>query len=224
MKRYKNLTIIGTSHISIDSVKEVEDIILKSKPTFVALELDRHRLHSLLHKKRKMRLRDIKELGFKGFIFNAIGSWVEKKLGEKVGTKPGDEMKKAIFCSHKIKARILLIDQDIRITIRKLSKNVTFWEKLKLVFDMLKGIIIRDKELVNLDLRKVPSEKIIKKLTTRMKKRYPNFYKVLVTERNIIMANKLLKTIEVWPEEKIVAVVGAGHESDILEIIKNAQT
>jgi len=223
MKTYKNLTIIGTSHISIESVKEVERTILKLKPKIVALELDRNRLHSLLQKGRKVRLRDIKELGIMGFIFNLIGAWVEKKLGEKVGSPPGSEMKKAIRCAYKVKAKIMLIDQDIKITIKKLSRDVTFMEKLRLVFDILKSFIIKDEELKNLDLRKVPTEKFIKKLIKKMKKRYPNFYKVLVAERNIIMAKKLLKIEEVWPEEKIVAVVGAGHESDILNLIKDAK-
>ena len=83
--KYKNLTIIGTSHIAKQSLQEVENSINKIKPEIIALELDRKRYYSLTHKtKRKLKLRDIKRIGFKGYLFNLIGAWVEKKLGKLV--------------------------------------------------------------------------------------------------------------------------------------------
>ena len=131
MRIYKNLTVIGTSHISADSVKEVEGVILNLRPKIVALELDKDRLQSLLHKKEGVRLRDIKELGVIGFLFNIVGAWVERKLGEKVGTVPGDEMRKAIRCSHNVGAKVVLIDQNIKITIKiEISRTRTLFDMI----------------------------------------------------------------------------------------------
>ena len=94
---YRNLTIIGTSHIAKQSLDDVKIAIEEGKPGIVALELDRKRLPALMStKKGKIRIYDIFRVGFKGFMFALIGAWAEKKLGEYVGVAPGSEMKQAV--------------------------------------------------------------------------------------------------------------------------------
>jgi pheromone shutdown-related protein TraB len=217
METYKNLIIIGTSHISIESVREVESVILKNKPEIVAIELDRVRFNSLMSKDRKISIRDITKIGFKGYLFNIIGAWIEKQLGKIVNVKPGSEMLKAIEIGKKVDSKIALIDQDIRITLKRLSKELTWKEKFTFVKDLVKGLVSRKK--IKIDLTKVPSKKLIKSLIEKLKKDYPNLHKVLIEERNIILAknlNKLLST-----NKTIVAVIGAGHTEEVLDLIKN---
>ena len=67
-------------------------------------------------------------------------------------------------------------------------------------------------------MNKVPSNEIIKKMLDHVKKRYPNVYKVLVYERNLVMAKHLYSLMGNY--NHIVAVVGAGHGDDIIEEIK----
>lgn len=223
MKTYKNLTILGTSHISIESIKQVKDQIIKIDPQIIALELDKKRFLSLIsNKKDKLRLSDIKRIGIKGYIFNILGAWLERKLGESVGVLPGTEMKTAIELAKKTKARIALIDQDIEITLKKLSKRLTWKEKFRFVKDIIKGIIFRKPE-IKFDLRKVPSERIIKKLIKEVKKKYPSIYLTLIKERNEIMAKHLYNLINHYPDKQIFAVIGAGHEEEIVALIKNVQ-
>lgn len=218
--KYKNLTLLGTSHIAKQSIKEVETAIIKGKPDIVAIELDGKRLAGLMAKKRpKLRLRDIRRIGFKGFLFSLIGAWAEKKLGKTVGVKPGAEMKKAFELAKERKLKVALIDQDIEITLHKISKRLTWREKWNFFVDVFKAVILRKKEIV-FDLRKVPSASIIKKLTGKVKKRYPNIYNVLVVERNEIMAKNLAKLCSDYPESKILAIIGAGHEKEIMKIVK----
>ncbi len=217
MRKYKNLTVIGTSHISIESVKEVENNILKIKPDVVALELDRLRFESLIYKrKKKFRLRDIKEVGFKGFLFNLLGSYIEKKLGKIVNVAPGSDMKKAVETAYKIKAKIALIDQDIKITLKNLSRKIDRKEKIKFFMDLIKALVGKGK--VKFDLKKVPSSELVRKLTNKVKKEYPNVYKVLIEERNQVMGKYLYRLVQDY--DKVVAVVGAGHEEDIIKEIK----
>jgi len=219
MRTYKNLTIIGTSHISIESVKTVEKVIREKKPEIVALELDKLRFASLVSgKKRKLKLRDVKELGLKIFLINLIGAWIEKKLGELVGTPPGSEMIKAIQTAQEVDAKLALIDQDIRITLKRLTKTITWKEKLRFPYDIIKGIILR-KPIVKFDLKKVPNEQIVEKLLHHVKKDYPSFHKVLIEERNIFMSKNLYKLMSF--DKTIVAVVGIGHEKDMIKLIKS---
>jgi len=217
---YRNLTIIGTSHIAKQSLDDVKIAIEEGKPGIVALELDRKRLPALMStKKGKIRIYDVFRIGFKGFMFSLIGAWAEKKLGEYVGVAPGSEMKQAVRLAKKYNIQLALIDQDIEITLRKLSKSLSWKEKWNFIVDVFKGIVLRKKE-VDFDLRTVPSKKIIKTLINKVKKRYPNIYNVLVKERNEVMAKNLVMLMKSKEDEKILAIVGAGHEDEIISLIK----
>ena len=218
--KYRDLTIIGTSHIAKQSIDEVERAINVEKPDIIALELDRRRLYSLFKKPGRIRIYDIKKIGIKGFVFSLLGAWAEKKLGKMVGVMPGSEMKKAVKLAKKNKIKIALIDQDIEITLRKFSKSLTWKEKWNFFADVVKAIFSK-KKAIEFDLTKVPSKRVIKKLVGQVKKRFPNVYNVLIEERNHIMAENLRKIMEMHPDKKILAIVGAGHEDDILNLIKS---
>tara|TARA_Y100000310_G_C20542690_1_gene744085 strand:+ start:49 stop:732 length:684 start_codon:yes stop_codon:yes gene_type:complete len=226
MIEYENLVLIGTSHIAIESVNEVKKVIDDLEPGFVALELDKGRFIGLMSKeKRKLRLGDIRKFGIKGFLFNLFGAWVEEKLGRVVKVKPGSEMKAAVISAAKIQAKVVLIDQDIKITIKNLVQNVTFKEKWRFVSDIIKGFLYRKKmvaEFGNIDLRKVPSEKIIEKVVKRVEERYPSVFKALIDDRNKVMSKKLVNLMKKFPETKIVAVVGAGHVEGMMSVIKKS--
>jgi pheromone shutdown-related protein TraB len=221
--KYKNLVLLGTSHIAKQSLKEVESAIKRQKPDILALELDRKRLASLMAKKRpKLRISDIGRIGIKGFLFNLIGAWAEKKLGQKTGVPPGSEMKKAFEIAREKGIKVALIDQDIEVTLRKISKRLTWREKWNFLVDLFKAVVLRKKEIV-FDLRKVPSSRIIKKMTKEVKIRYPNVYKVLVEERNLIMARRLFSIFSNNQEKKVLAIIGAGHEEEIISLIKGME-
>jgi pheromone shutdown-related protein TraB len=216
--KYQNLTIIGTSHIAKQSLDEVKKAIETEKPDIIALELDKQRLYALMSSKReKISFSSIFKVGFKGFLFSLIGAWAEKRLGEYGGVMPGTEMKTAIKLSKKYKIKLALIDQDIQITLKKLSKSLSWKEKWNFIADMFRAVILREKE-VEFDLRTVPSKEIIQKMINKVKKRYPNIYKVLVAERNEYMAKKLVRLMKA--EEKILAIVGAGHEEEMINLVK----
>lgn len=219
--KYKNVILIGTSHVAKESLKKVENAILKEQPGIVCLELDKKRLAALLNKKlvRKISWKDIRKIGIKGYLFSLIGSLIQEKLGKKVGIMPGSDMLYAFKIAKKNKIKILLIDQDIEVTLKKFGKSITWKEKGRFLVDLIKAFIFK-KQVLNFDLTKIPEEKLIQKLLKEVKKRYPNVYKVLVHERNIYMAKQLSIIAKEKPELKILAVVGAGHEKEMMRLIK----
>ena len=219
MQRYHTLYILGTSHISIESVNQVKTFIEEEKPEIIAIELDRRRLQALFQR-QKLRVSDIIRLGVKGFLFNLIGQYIEKKLGKLVGVSPGSEMKTAVKLAKKHNLKIALIDQDITITLKRLSKAITWKEKFRFVKDILKGLIFRQSDIPSFDLRKVPSKEIIKTMIEKVKKDYPNIHKVLIEERNIYMAKALTGLMDTYKNKKILAIIGAGHEEDIIKLVK----
>jgi len=224
---YKNLRIIGTSHIAKQSLKEIEQAFQEQKPGLVAVELDRNRLHSLFHEDRtRVSIKSIRRIGIKGYLFAVIGGWLQRKLGSIVGVTPGSEMKLAVELAKKNNAKIALVDQDIEITLKKFSKRLSWKEKLRFMGDLLKSVFFKKKALKELgisdkmDLSKVPDKELIKKLMKELEKNYPNVYDVLVRERNKIMANNISRLMHTFPTEQILAVVGAGHEEELLDMIK----
>jgi pheromone shutdown-related protein TraB len=220
MVTYKNLKLIGTSHIAKQSLDDVENAVNSLKPDIICLELDKQRLYALVNNiKGRIKLKDIRKVGLKGYLFSIIGAYAEKKLGQYVGVAPGSEMLKAIELAKKNKIKIMCVDQDIEKTLKRFSQEFTWKEKFRLVYDIIKAVIFRKKE-VDFDLRTVPSKKIIDKLINKVKKRYPGLYKVLIEERNEFMASKLAKIIEINKDKKVLAIVGAGHEEELLSLIK----
>lgn len=220
MKFFNNLAVIGTSHISKHSIIEVEEAIELFKPDIVALELDPPRFQALISKKRpKIKLSAVKELGIKGFLFTALGAWVEKKLGKMVGTAPGGEMKAAAKLALKKNIKIALIDRDLRITIRNFFSYLTWKEKWNFFIDLVKGMFGFG-DAVKFDLSKVPEKNLINQMVKKVKQRYPSFYKALVEERNVYMAKALYNLIQNNTNAKMLAIVGAGHEDDIIELVK----
>lgn len=218
--RYKNLVFLGTSHIAKQSLDEVKKRIEEEKPYIIALELDRKRLHALMSKSQgKTDLRNIRHIGLKGFLFSLLGAWAEKKLGKIVGIAPGSEMKQAVRIAKRENIKLALIDQDIEITLRRLSKELTWKEKWNFLADLIKAVFTRNNE-IEFDLTTVPDKKVIGKLISRLKERYPNVYKVLIEERNHVIAENIKKLMNLNQDKKILVILGAGHIDDVLELLK----
>ena len=222
MDCYKNLYILGTSHISIDSVRQVEKFIINEKPDIVAIELDKKRFYAILNK-TKLSFKDIFQMGVKPFLINLIGAYVEKKLGKFVGVSPGSEMKKAIELVKKHNLKLSFIDQDVSITMKKLSKAITIGVVFKFMWNIIRVTVFRKKDIEIFDIRKVPSSKIIDNILEKVKEKYPGIYKVLIEERNDVMAKNLYKIMREYNNKKIFAIVGAGHESEIINILKRIE-
>lgn len=218
--KYGNLTVIGTSHIAEDSVSRVREAILAEKPAIVAVELDHARLHALLsEEKPRFSLAMIRLMGVTGFVFFAIAGFLQRRLGKLIGAVPGQEMKTAVRIAQESKIRIALIDQPLSITMNNLSR-ISIWEKLKLVRDLILGTAGIGTEKIRFDLTKTPSGRFVAMAMKKLKEMYPGLYKALVSDRNEYMASMLAKIMKLEPQSKIVAVVGAGHEGEIVKIAK----
>jgi len=162
----------------------------------------------------------MRKVGMKGFLFHLLAFWAEKKLGNMVGVPPGSEMKRAAETAMKVKANIALIDEDIEQVLQRLSRRITWREKGRFLKEIIKSIFL-PRQRIKIDLTKVPEERLIRRLTTRVKKDYPSFYKTIIEERNEYMAKNLYKIMNIEKEGIIIAVVGAGHEKELMNLVKH---
>jgi len=225
---FKNLKIVGSSHIAQQSMDEVKRAFSSFEPDIVAVELDIKRLHALQSGESKLRMRDIFRVGVKGFLFMVLGRYVQKKLGKFVGVDAGSEMKTAINLAREKGIKVALIDRDIEITLKRFSKVMGWREKWHFFQDLFLGVFSRKKEMKkygieNLDLSKVPSKKLIEKLISVFRARYPSIYRVLIAERDEVMAANIAQIRANNPDRKLLVVVGAGHEEGIKRLLKERE-
>ena len=226
---FKNLKIIGTSHIAKQSINEIKKAFQEFQPDVVGVELDLQRARSLMqNQSNKISIAAIRQIGVKGYVFAKVGQIVQKKLGKFVGVSPGTEMKTAITLAAKEKKEIAFIDQPIQITLKNFSKNLTWKEKFRFVGDIFKGFFFPKKQikqygLDQFDLSKVPADELIKKMMLQMKERYPNVYKTLVEDRNKYMFKHIVKILRKFPDKKVLIIVGAGHKEGIEEMLNKVE-
>jgi pheromone shutdown-related protein TraB len=215
---YKNVKLLGTSHIAKESIKKITEEFSDFNPDIVCVELDHKRLNSLLSDaKPDYSLSGIKRYGLSGYLFAVIGGFIQQKLGNVVGIKPGSDMLTAVNLSKSNRKTLHLIDQDIEITLRRFSKEFTWREKFRLIFDILKAPFSKK---MHVDLNKVPKEELVSKLMDDLKDRYPSIHRVLIEERNHVMARNIYRIMSKNVDKKILVVIGAGHEKDLLKLIK----
>lgn len=221
--------ILGTSHVADQSVREIREAMDSFKPDLVCVELDKSRLYGLLNnKKSKFTPNLIFKVGLGGYLFGLMGSFIQKKIGGKLGISPGQDMLTAVKLAGERKLPLALIDQDISITLKRISKNFRWKERLQLVKDIFMGFLMPKRTMrrlqadvgdINFDLRTVPDDKLIKKMMGNLKKQYPGLYKALVEDRNNFMSNKVIKIFKKEPLKRLLIVVGAGHQEEMQEII-----
>ncbi|VUT24960.1 MAG: TraB family protein [Candidatus Methanolliviera sp. GoM_oil] len=215
----QNLKIVGTAHVSEKSIKEVRETIRKEKPDIVAVELDEGRFRGLIERE-ETSLREVlraRDGEVRLLLLQWLLSHIQKKIGKGVGIMPGEEMLTAVEEAKKIGASVVLIDRDIRITLQLLRERMTFREKIRIFFSLLRSLFIRKGELIELD--HITDEDVLDDLVNEFKKLSPNAAKVLIDERDAYMAKNLLSLSQMGEDKKIVAVVGAGHEKGVKRYI-----
>ena len=73
-------------------------------------------------------------------------------MGNQLGVSPGSEMKEAVKSAQEIGAGIALIDRDIQVTFKRFLAKLSFGEKLKMAYTILKGMLFGDGEEVEFDI------------------------------------------------------------------------
>ena len=95
----KDVTLIGTAHVSRESAELVSDVIREQKPETVCVELCESRYQAITQKDRWENTNLIKVIREKKaflLLANLMLASFQKKMAMKFGIKPGEEMIRAI--------------------------------------------------------------------------------------------------------------------------------
>jgi len=226
MKR-ECLTIIGTAHVSKESVNEVKDAIYEQHPDVVGIELDRGRYVRL--KKQMMGIEEddtisvskiIKENKVGLFFTTTLLSYFQSKIGADLDVAPGSEMIGAIEASEDLGIPIALIDRDINTTLQRALNKMGFMEKAKFMFGLLASIFGIGDDEDDIDVEELKNPENLDDLMEMFKDEAPSVHEVLVHERDAYLAGKIMQL----PQDHVIAVVGAGHKPGIERYLDNPET
>ena len=205
----RTITLIGTAHISKESIDEVTAYIREQKPDCVAIELDDQRLKALNDKDGWRKMDIIKVLKKKqGFLLlaNLVLSGFQRRMGQNVGVKPGDEMKAAYEVAQELGIKTAMVDRPIQITLRRAWARNSLWGKCKLLAALLTSAFEKDtvdsEQIENLKNRS-EMDNMMGELSEYM----PTVKEVLIDERDRYLA------AHIWQADgnRVAAVLGAGH-------------
>ncbi len=210
----KAVTLIGTAHVSAKSAELVESVIKEEKPDTVCVELCQSRYQAIVQKNRWQDTDLIKIIKEKKAFFllaNFMLASLQKKIGKKLGIKPGEEMIRAIESAKESGSQIHLADRDIRITLSRVWRSMRLWAKLKLMTQFLASLVGMD-DISEEDVEKMKERDVLETLLSEIGESQPDLKRILIDERDQYLAHR----IRTAPGERIVAVVGAGHVPGII--------
>jgi len=196
--------VYGTSHVSEESFKVIDEAIEEHDPDVIALELDHIRLNSLLGDDKQDS----------GSLFAHLIKYFQNRVGAKTGVMPGEEMKYAYDKAVKDGRDVAMVDQDIRVTLQRLN-GVRRKEKAKAAFSMILGFLGFGEKF---DVSEIPDDEMISDLVEEMKKEFPGLYRVLMEERNQYIV-EALKEVDQKSDGDVVAFLGAAHVGKVEEIL-----
>lgn len=220
------VTILGTSHIASQSVKQIKQAFKELNPDLVAVELDKERAENIFKKQELPGVREIFNIGLTGYLFVLLGSAVQRGLGARVGLNAGEDMRTALSEAKKANLPIYFIDLPLKQTLQNITKSMTRWEKTKMILYMFGSVFPATVSLLKgtkekLDLTKVPEGALIKAVLRKIKKHFPGFYDALITKRNNNMITAIKYISSQNPDKHILVVVGAGHADDLKAALEN---
>ncbi|NCA81951.1 MAG: TraB/GumN family protein [Opitutae bacterium] len=214
----KTICIVGTAHVSAQSVQDVRDAVAAVRPDTIAIELCEPRYQSLVKKDawRNTNIFQVVKQGKATFLLaQLVMQSFYRRLGKQLEVEPGAEMLAGARCAEETGARLELIDRRIDITLKRVWRHLGFWHRVKLLGVMVEAMF-GSEEIQGADIEALKKQDQLEALMGEMGKAFPEIKKRLIDERDIYLAQKL----RLAPGERIVAVVGAGHVPGMVKAIR----
>lgn len=205
----RRITLLGTAHISKESIDEVTTAICFRAPDCVAIELDEQRFSSLKDRNGWRKMDIIKVLREKkGFLLlaNLVLAGFQRRMGANVGVAPGDEMKAAYDCATERGITTAMVDRPIQTTLRRAWSRNSWWGKCKLFATLLASAF--DNEAVSGEqIESLKGRSEMDGMMSELSRYLPAVKEVLIDERDRYLASHIWQTTG----SNVIAVLGAGH-------------
>lgn len=205
----REIILLGTAHISQESINQVTDAIRTENPDCVAIELDADRLRTMKDPDAWKKLDIVKVLKEgRGFVMmaNLVLSSFQRRMGSDVGVKPGEEMKAAIGVAEEMGIPTVMVDRPIQTTLKRAWSKNSFWGKCKLLAALISSAFEKE-EISAEEIEKLKNTNEMDNMMADLANYLPAVKEVLIDERDVYLAS------HIWEAkgDKVIAVLGAGH-------------
>ncbi|MFA6681034.1 MAG: TraB family protein, partial [Sphaerochaeta sp.] len=214
----RQIILVGTAHVSKESVDEVSAYIDSEEPDHICLELDDGRFKNKEEESSWSNM-DIKKVlkegkGFLLIVNMALASF-QKRMGNQTESAPGEEILGAARIAKEREIPYSLCDRDIQITFKRAWRLSNLWNKAKLIATIISAVFSNE-EISKEDLEELKKGDIMQNMMDEMAKELPAVKTVLIDERDRYLAT----SIYLAPGDKKLAVIGAGHQNGIIATMK----
>ncbi|HUX22889.1 MAG TPA: TraB/GumN family protein [Spirochaetia bacterium] len=217
----REIILLGTAHVSRESVEEVSRVIREEAPGRVCVEIDAARYRTMTEGQNWEELNVSQVLRQrKGFLLlgNLVLSSFQRRIGKDLGVQPGEEMKAAIATAEELGIPFSFSDREINVTLRRAWSRSGFWGKNKMLAALFSSAITKEK-LEEHQIEELKSKSALDGMMDELAGFLPSVKEVLIDERDRYLATKIYETTE----DKVVAVVGAGHVKGITQWFEKLQ-
>lgn len=210
----REFILLGTAHISHESIVQVTTSIRDEAPDCVAIELDEQRYASMKNPEAWKNLDIVKVLkGGQGFVLmaNLVLASFQKRMGADVGVKPGEDMKAAITVAEEMNVPAVMVDRPIQMTLKRAWAKNSLWGKCKLLAVLLSSAFEKS-EISAEEIERLKNESEMDSMMNEIAEYLPAVKEVLIDERDRYLASRIWDVrVNGEAAKKIVAVLGAGH-------------
>lgn len=214
----REIILIGTAHVSNESVEEVKQTIEEEAPDHICVEIDAGRYKSMTEGQdwKNMSIGKVlkKRQGFLLLANLALTSF-QRKLGSEIGNSTGGEMLSAISAAKEENIGFSLCDREIQLTLKRAWGKSSFWNKNKMIASLF-GSVFGSEKLSEEEIEALKEKGALEEMMQELASYLPSVKEVLIDERDRYLATKIFQA----PGKKIVAVIGAGHTNGIIRILK----
>ena len=211
----REIILIGTAHVSRSRAELVENVILEESPDVVCVELCKARFDAIMQKDKWSQTDIVKVIRDKQtslLVFQLLMLSFQKKIAQKLSINPGEEMIQAISRAEEIGAEVVLADRDVRVTLLRAWRMMSFWSKITVIPEMIFSLFSPG-DITEEEIEKLKKHDALEMVLQTVSEKLPVLKAVLIDERDQYLAH----TIGHAPGRKIVAVVGAGHIPGIMK-------
>ncbi len=217
-------TILGTAHVSKASATTVKNLVNTGEFDLIAIELCNSRYTAIIDQDSLTRIDifDAIKNGKLPMISATLAlSAFQQRIADQLGVEPGADMRSAVISAQDNDLPIALIDRDIGTTLKRIYRNIPWYNRFKL-FAALVTSVFSSQKIDEDEIERLKHGDLIETSFTEFAEQDLDLFEPLIDERDRFMAARLIESAREHQSKNVLAVVGAGHMKGISRYLKES--